>query len=89
VQGVIRPELSDASQLNTIFDNFESFLTDPRLGVGSDAWDVFDADGRLLGTVTMPAGFRPLKFTDDAVYGVWRGELGVEYVVRLKVVVGE
>ena len=87
VQGVIRPsELPDASQLNTIFDNFESFLTDPHLGFGSEMWDVFDADGRLLGTVTMPAGFRPLKFTDDAVYGVWRDDLGIEYVVRLGVV---
>ena len=87
VQGVIRPsELPDASQLNAIFDNLDAFLTDPHLGVGSGTWDVFDADGRFLGPVTMPTGFRPLKFTDDAVYGVWRGELGVEYVVRLKVV---
>ncbi len=87
VQGVIRPsELPDASRLTAIFSNFESFLADPHLDVGSDVWDVFNADGRLLGTVTMPAGFRPLKFTDDAVYGVWRDELGIEYVVRLKVV---
>ena len=49
-------------------------------------WDVFDAEGRFLGMVTMPERFTPMVFRSDKIYGVWRDELAVQYVVRLRVV---
>jgi hypothetical protein len=56
--------------------------------IGSRQWDVFDTEGRLLGTVTMPPRFQPARFRDDAIYGVQRDELDVQYVVRLRIVKG-
>ena len=49
-------------------------------------WDVFDAEGRFLGNVTMPTRFTLYLIRDDRIYGMWRDELDVQYVVRLKVV---
>jgi hypothetical protein len=49
-------------------------------------WDVFDPDGRYLGVVTMPARFTPSVFLDDRIYGLWRDELGVSYVLVLRIV---
>lgn len=43
-------------------------------------WDVFDAEGQMLGTVRMPAGFRATQIGADFVLGVWTDEDGVEYV---------
>lgn len=43
-------------------------------------WDVFDAEGMLLGTVRMPVGFRAMHAGADFVLGVWRDEDGVEQV---------
>ncbi len=48
-------------------------------------WDVFDAGGRYLGVVTMPARFRPMRFRGDVIYVVGRDELDVEYVVGLRI----
>ncbi len=59
-----------------------NFLED----IGAPDWDVFDADGRLLGVVTMPKRFAPRTFVGDKIYGVWRDELDVQYVVRLGIV---
>lgn len=56
---------------------------------GGADWDVFDAEGRYLGIVTMPQRFAPRTFRGDRIYGVWRDELDVPYVVRLRVVGGE
>ncbi len=53
---------------------------------GAPEWDVFDAEGRYLGIVTMPRRFQPRVFQDDKIYGVWRDELDVQYVVRLRIV---
>ena len=53
---------------------------------GAPEWDVFDAEGRFLGVVSMPRRFAPRVFRDDKVYGVWRDELDVQYVMRLRVV---
>ena len=64
----------------------ELFLADVTLRLGSPDWDVFDAEGRYLGVVTLPAGFDPGQFRGDAVYGIWRDTLGVEYVKRLRIV---
>jgi len=53
---------------------------------GSPSWDVFDGDGAYLGVVEMPAGFTPMRFVDDRLYGVHRDELEVQRVVRLRLV---
>jgi hypothetical protein len=52
---------------------------------GSPDWDVFDDMGRYLGVVTMPPRFQPRRFTEEHLYGVWRDELDVQYVMRLRV----
>ncbi|MHB1222617.1 MAG: hypothetical protein ACYC2G_01015 [Gemmatimonadaceae bacterium] len=43
-------------------------------------WTAFDADGRMLGTITMPARFRALEFGPDYVLGVATDENEVERV---------
>jgi hypothetical protein len=43
-------------------------------------WDVFDDEGKMLGTVTMPAGFRATHIGEEFVLGVWTDDDGVEYV---------
>ncbi|HEX6370289.1 MAG TPA: hypothetical protein VF006_15320 [Longimicrobium sp.] len=43
-------------------------------------WDVFDAEGRLLGTVTTPAGLRVTQIGADFVVGTWSDELDVPHV---------
>jgi hypothetical protein len=53
---------------------------------GAPEWDVFDLEGRFLGVVTMPERFAPSMFRDRMIYGVWRDELDVEYVLRLRIV---
>ncbi len=53
---------------------------------GAPEWDVFDADGRYLGVVAMPPRFAPRLFRDDKIYGVWRDDLDVQHVVRLRIV---
>lgn len=53
--------------------------------IGARDWDVFDRDGRYLGVVTMPPRFAPRVVLDDMVYGVWRDDLDVQYMVRLRV----
>ena len=55
---------------------------------GSPDWDVFGSDGRFLGVVTMPPRFRPSLFLDNEIYGVWRDDLDVQYVMRLRIVEG-
>jgi hypothetical protein len=53
---------------------------------GAPDWDVFNSEGRLLGRVTMPDRFAPRVFQDENIYGVWRDELDVQYVMRLRIV---
>jgi hypothetical protein len=53
---------------------------------GAPQWDVFDAQGRYLGVVTMPPNFAPRLIRSNQIYGVWRDELDVQYVVRLRIV---
>jgi hypothetical protein len=52
----------------------------PWPGAVPPEWDVFNAEGQMLGTVTMPAGFRATHIGADFVLGVWTDEDGVEYV---------
>ncbi len=66
-------------------EEFVSFnVTGPAMGAGE--WDVFDAAGWFLGVVTMPPDFAPMLFVHDQIYGIWRDELDVQYVVRLRLV---
>lgn len=53
---------------------------------GAATWDVFDSQGRCLGVVTMPRRFAPRVFRGDEIYGVWRDELDVQYVVKLRII---
>ncbi|NIM50623.1 MAG: hypothetical protein GTN62_09865 [Gemmatimonadales bacterium] len=53
---------------------------------GAPDWDVFDSEGRFLGVVSMPRRFAPRLFRDNNIYGVWRDELDVQYVMRLRIV---
>ena len=53
--------------------------------LGSPEWEVFDAEGRFLGVVTMPDRFRPVNTDGDQIYGVYRDELDVQYIMRLQV----
>ncbi len=71
-----------ASELSD--EEFENF--DPMQDTGAPDWDVFDAAGRYLGVVTMPRRFSPRTIRGDRIYGVWRDDLDVQYVVRLRVV---
>ena len=49
---------------------------DDRAGI----WNVFDRDGRWLGTVRVPPGGRYIEIGADHVLGRWRTELDVEQV---------
>ncbi len=53
---------------------------------GAPSWDVFDAQGRYLGVVTMPPKFAPRLIRGNQIYGVWRDELDVQYVTRLRII---
>ena len=55
---------------------------------GDFGWEVFDGEGRYLGVVDMPYRFQPRTFLGDRIYGVWRNELDVQYVLRLRIVEG-
>jgi hypothetical protein len=46
----------------------------------SGTWDVFDADGQLLGEVQLPPRFRPRQITGSWLIGTSRDELEVERV---------
>ena len=54
--------------------------------LGAPDWDVFDADGRFLGVVTMPPQFQPRLFHGERIVGVWRNDLDVPFVMRLRIV---
>jgi hypothetical protein len=53
--------------------------------IGSRDWDVFDAEGRFLGVITMPPRFAPRTIVDNEVYGIWRDDLDVQYVMRFTI----
>ena len=71
-----------ASELSE--DEYENW--NPIEDQGASEWDVFDAQGRFFGTISMPRRFAPRIFRGDKIYGVWRDELDVQYVVRLRIV---
>jgi hypothetical protein len=53
--------------------------------LASPEWEILDAEGRYLGVVTLPEGFNPLRVMGDDLFGVWRDELDVQYVMRVRV----
>jgi hypothetical protein len=65
-------------------EEFESY--NPLEDAGGPDWDVFDGAGRYLGVVTLPARFAPRMILGNKIYGVWRDDLDVQYVVRMRVV---
>ena len=52
----------------------------PADALGPSTWHIYDLDGRDLGEAVLPAGFRPHSITRDEIIGVWRDDLGVEYL---------
>jgi hypothetical protein len=48
----------------------------------STAWDIFEPTGRFWATVRLPPRFSPFVVFPDAVVGVQRDELDIEYIVR-------
>ena len=64
-------------------DERENF--NPMLDQGSDEWDVFDAEGRYLGVITIPDRFTPFSLKGDLLYGVWRDDFEVQYVKAYRV----
>lgn len=54
--------------------------------LGSNEWDVFDADGRYLGMTEFPGRFQPLRVVGDTFYGVQRDAMDVQRVVGYRVV---
>jgi hypothetical protein len=72
---VVPSELSD--------EEIEDF--NPQLGMGSPNWDVFDGRGRFLGTLAMPDKYQPMRFLGGDIYGIWRDDMDVQYVLKLRI----
>lgn len=51
-----------------------------RPGEAGNEWAVFGRDGEWLGDVTMPKGLGIFQIEVNYVLGIWRDELGVDYV---------
>ena len=76
VQHLVVPgELSD--------DELKGFNLQTSLGAPN--WDVFDRQGRFLGTLEMPHRFQPLRFLGDRIYGIWQDDMDVQYVLKLRI----
>lgn len=58
----------------------EEFELDVIMSGREARWSVYAEDGRFLGEVMMPARVQPLRIGKDYLLGLWRDELGVEYV---------
>ena len=54
--------------------------------LGGRTWEVYDAEGRLQSHAQMPPRFRVTRVLASSVVGVQRDELGVERVVRIRVI---
>jgi len=60
-------------------DQYEVDQVEPR------EWMVFDPQGRARGVMRTPPGLDVLSISDEHVLGVWRDELGLEYVRRYRI----
>ena len=65
-------------------DLFQS-AAEPPDGGWANALDVFERDGRYLGRIPIPEGFRLRVVTEDALYGIWENELEVPFARRYRV----
>jgi hypothetical protein len=65
-------------------DAEEEIEFDPQ-AIGSPEWEVFDSEGRYMGVVTLPDRFQPVTVRGDHLFGIWRDELDVQYVMRVRV----
>jgi hypothetical protein len=54
--------------------------------LGSNEWEVFDAEGRYLGVVEFPDHFQPLRVLGDRFYGITRDELDVQSLTVYRLV---
>ncbi len=48
-------------------------------------WDALSYDGRLLGTLTLPAHFRPRVLSGDRIYGIEKDVLDVESIAVYRI----
>lgn len=82
---------TEARPVESEFHDPQNPNSDPILWRSPLRYDVFEPDGTYLGTVVPPEGFsgarRPV-FDGDHVWAVAQDELGVERVVRYRIVVG-
>ena len=77
----------DASPAQLEYENYYGYVT--RATGRSTRWDLFDADGRFLGSVALPHAFNPKHVTERTVTGVLKDDMDVEYVVRFSVGSGD
>lgn len=59
----------------------------PLRALASTNWDVYASDGRFLGDVGLPSRFTLFRIRGEHIYGMERDSLGVQRVVRLRIVV--
>lgn len=59
--------------------------SEPPGGGWANALDVFETDGRYLGRIPIPEGFRLRVVTEEALYGIWQNELEVPFARRYRV----
>lgn len=64
------------------------WVKDYTTGDEENRWDVFEPDGRWLGTVVLPHGLNPMEIGEDYVLGLVRDELEVERVRLHRLVKG-
>jgi hypothetical protein len=77
----------DASPAQLEYENYYGYIN--RATGRATRWDLFDADGRFLGSAALPPAFNPLHVTERSVTGVLKDEMDVEYVVRYRVASGD
>lgn len=53
--------------------------------IGGSAFDVFDPEGRFLGSIELPDRFQPLRAVGNRMYGIFRDELDVQHVMVLRI----
>ena len=88
----LREEIIRSMPIPDTLPAFESLLTDDLGYVWAQiyewdpskrkGWIVFDGEGVALGSVETPPGLRVEWIGPDAILGVWRDDLDVEYVHR-------
>ncbi|MFC1574867.1 6-bladed beta-propeller [Gemmatimonadota bacterium] len=61
------------------------FINPRNQSLGGPEWEVFDKEGRYLGVVTLPDRYSPRRISGNHIYGVWRDELDVQYILRFRI----